>query len=67
MFNKGFKLNYIGARFGILSLNRLTANENKSKLEEKINKEDNAGRVMGPFSNSLIPNMHDCWFGIAAE
>lgn len=57
----------MGPRLGSFSRNLVSANEHKDQLEEKINKEVDAGRVMGPFSNPPLPNMHISPIGLVPK
>lgn len=61
---KQWDLNHFGPRVGCFSKNLVQANEHKAQLEEKINKEIDVGRVMGPFSIPSIPNKHISLIGL---
>ena len=57
-FTKGFRLNYTGPRVHVTSNNLKSAVEHHSSLLEKVNKEIMLGRIMGPFSQLPVANLH---------
>ena len=60
-------LNYKGPRIGICSDNLLSASQLQVQLQEKIHKEIKEGRIMGPFSQPLIPNIHISPIGLVSS
>lgn len=57
-FSKGFEINYTGQRFHVYIKNLKSAMEHHDHLMDKINKEIQLGRIMGPFDQLLIFNLH---------
>ena len=57
-FTKGFRLNYTGPRVHVTSNILKSAVEHHSSLLERVNKEIMLGRIMGPFSQLPVANLH---------
>lgn len=66
-FTFGFRLNYNGPRYHRESSNLVSAFEHKIELKEKILKEINLGRIVGPFDNLPIPNLQISPIGIVPK
>jgi hypothetical protein len=57
-FTKGFQLNYTGPRIHVTSKNLKSAIENQDELLERVHKEISMGRILGPFLEMPISNLH---------
>lgn len=66
-FTYGFKLNYTGPRIFTFSDNLRSASQFKNQLQEKILKEVKERRIMGPFLQSPMPNMHISPIGLVPK
>lgn len=66
-FSKGFDINYTGPRFHVFSKNLKSAMEHHDDLMDKINKEIKLGRIMGPFDQLPISNLHISPVGIVPK
>ena len=56
-FENGFSLNYHGSREFIKTKNMVSAVEKQAEVSEKLNKEIQMGRIMGPFDTPPISNL----------
>ena len=66
-FNEGFKLQYTGSRVASYIHNLKSAYENIGTIKEKIGKEVNLGRMMGPFDSPPISNLHISPIGLVPK
>lgn len=66
-FSKGFEINYTGPRFHVYSKNLKSATEHHDHLMDKISKEIKLGRIMGPFDQLPISNLHISPVGIVPK
>ena len=57
-FMKGFELSYNGSRTHVVSQNLSSAFEYHDELLEKVHKEIQSGRIIGPFKNLPLSNLH---------
>ena len=55
---KGFELSYNGPRTHVVSKNLSSAFEYHDELLEKVHKEILSGRIIGPFKNLPLSNLH---------
>lgn len=60
----GFKLQYSGPRRPLFSKNLLSASENWEALQEKLDKEVQEGRMVGPFKDPPLRNLHVSPIGV---
>ena len=56
-FKEGFKLNYNGPRVSVVTKNLRSARCHEKELLEKVHKEINKGRILGPFDEKPISNL----------
>ena len=56
-FLNGFSLDYVGRRATATSINLLSALQNPNAVNEKLNKEINLGRIVGPFNTWPLPSL----------
>lgn len=66
-FLSGFPLHYGGPRVQIISKNLVSASQNPSALQEKIQKEIELGRIMGPFKKLPLSNMRISPIGLVPK
>ena len=66
-FKQGFKLQYTGPRTPIFSKNLISANQHGDILEAKIFKEVTEGRMIGPFLDPPVPNLHVSPIGVVPK
>lgn len=66
-FSEGFLLQYTGPRQFRDAKNLKSADDNKSTLKEKIEKEVSLGRIAGPFDHIPMPNIHISPLGLVPK
>ena len=66
-FKEGFKLLYVGPRLPIFSHNLVSANQYPDILQTKISKEVDEGRMVGPFLQPPMPNIHVSPIGLVPK
>lgn len=66
-FRDGFKLNYTGPRIGIWSKNLHSAQLYKNETLDKLTKEVQLGRMIGPFSQKPIANLRISPIGLVPK
>ena len=66
-FKHGFKLLYTGPRSSVFSNNLISANQHSDILEAKLFKEVGEGRMIGPFLDPPVPNLHVSPIGVVPK
>ena len=66
-FKDGFRLNYVGPRMSFMSKNLVSAEMNKMETKEKLLKEVQLGRMIGPFLNKPIANLRVSPIGLVPK
>ena len=66
-FSRGFRINFVGERHSFQSLNLKSALEQPQIVVSKLNKEREAGRIVGPFSEPPFQNFRCSPLGIVPK